>query len=67
MRKAKRQMDAPFALEVFDKAPYITVSMTRPDGTPYGLPPVLGDKVHQRSQLQPVPLPDDLKLKRKVV
>ena len=31
-------MDATFALEVFDKAPYVTVSMTRPDGSPYGLP-----------------------------
>ena len=31
-------MNATFALEVLDKAPYITVSMTRPDGTPYGLP-----------------------------
>ena len=38
MRKASRQMDATFALEVLDKAPYVTVSMTRPDGTPYGLP-----------------------------
>ncbi|MCM1142307.1 MAG: pyridoxamine 5'-phosphate oxidase family protein [Muribaculum sp.] len=38
MRKANRQKDAQWALEVFDKAPYITVSMTRPDGTPYGLP-----------------------------
>lgn len=38
MRKASRAMDATFALEVLDKAPYITVSMTRPDGTPYGLP-----------------------------
>ncbi len=38
MRKAKRQRDAAWALEVFDKAPYVTVSMTRPDGTPYGLP-----------------------------
>ena len=36
MRKASRQMDATFALEVFDKAPYVTVSMTRPDGSPYG-------------------------------
>ena len=26
-------MDATFALEVFDKAPYVTVSMTRPDGS----------------------------------
>ena len=38
MRKASRQMDATFALEVFDKAPYVTVSMIRPDGSPYGLP-----------------------------
>ena len=38
MRKASRQMDAAWALEVFDKAPYMTVSLTRPDGTPYGLP-----------------------------
>lgn len=38
MRKSSREMDASFALEIFDKAPYITVSMTRPDGTPYGLP-----------------------------
>ena len=36
MRKASRQMDAAFALEVFNKAPYVTVSMTRPDGSPYG-------------------------------
>ena len=38
MRKSQRQRDAAWALEVFDKAPYVTVSMTRPDGTPYGLP-----------------------------
>lgn len=38
MRKSKRSRGAEWALEVFDKAPYITVSMTRPDGTPYGLP-----------------------------
>ena len=38
MRKASRQMDAAFALEVLDKAPYVTVSFIRPDGTPYGLP-----------------------------
>ena len=31
-------MNAAFALEVLDKAPYVTVSMTREDGTPYGLP-----------------------------
>lgn len=38
MRKAQRQRDAEWALGVFDKAPYVTVSMTRPDGSPYGLP-----------------------------
>ncbi len=38
MRKASREMDAAFALEVFDKAPFVTVSMTRPDGSPYGIP-----------------------------
>lgn len=38
MRKANRQKDAEWALEVFDKAPYVTVSMIRPDGSPYGLP-----------------------------
>ena len=31
-------MDAAFAFEVLDKAPYVTVSFTRPDGTPYGVP-----------------------------
>ena len=38
MRKASREMDATFALEVLDKAPYVTISFTRPDGTPYGVP-----------------------------
>ncbi len=38
MRKASRQMDADWALDVFRKAPYVTVSMVRPDGTPYGVP-----------------------------
>ncbi len=37
MRKAQRRKDAEWALEVFDRAPYVTVSMVRPDGTPYGL------------------------------
>ena len=31
-------MDAAFAMEVLDKAPYVTVSFTRPDGSPYGVP-----------------------------
>ena len=38
MRKANRRKSPEWALEVFDKAPYMTLSMTRPDGTPYGLP-----------------------------
>lgn len=38
MRKTNRQKDAEWALDVFDRAPYVTVSMTRPDGTPYGVP-----------------------------
>ena len=38
MRKASRRQDSDWALEVFDKAPYVTVSMCRPDGTPYCLP-----------------------------
>ncbi len=38
MRKANRQKDAQWSYEVFDKAPYMTLSMIRPDGTPYGLP-----------------------------
>ena len=44
MRKASREMDATFALEVLDKAPYVTVSFTRPDGTPYGVPLSLARK-----------------------
>ena len=31
-------MDVTFAFEVLDKAPYVTVSFTRPDGSPYGVP-----------------------------
>lgn len=31
-------MSAEWALQVFDEAPFITVSMIKPDGTPYGLP-----------------------------
>lgn len=38
MRKKGRRKDAAWALAVFDAAPYVTLSMTRPDGTPYGLP-----------------------------
>lgn len=38
MRKVSREMDAQWAQEVLGKAPYITVSFTRPDGSAYGLP-----------------------------
>ena len=38
MRRTTREMDAAFALEVLGKAPYVTMSMTRPDGTPYAVP-----------------------------
>lgn len=38
MRRKDRQRDSEWALEVFDKAPFITLSMTRPDGTPYAVP-----------------------------
>lgn len=38
MRRKDHQKAAQWALEVFDKAPYITLSMTRPDGTPYAVP-----------------------------
>ncbi|MCI5619102.1 MAG: pyridoxamine 5'-phosphate oxidase family protein [Rikenellaceae bacterium] len=38
MRKESRQMSAEWALKVFDKAPYIMVSMASADGNPYGLP-----------------------------
>ena len=38
MRKKSREMDAAWALEVMDKAPYITVGMTDADGMPYCVP-----------------------------
>ena len=38
MRKASRLKDADWALDVFDHAPYVTVSMSRTDGTPYAVP-----------------------------
>lgn len=38
MRKSSRRQDSAWALEVFDKAPYVTVSMLRPNAIPYGLP-----------------------------
>lgn len=38
MRKKSREMDSAWALEVMRRAPYITVSFVRPDGTAYGVP-----------------------------
>lgn len=38
MRKANRQQDAEWALHVLDSAPFVTLSMIRPDGTPYAVP-----------------------------
>ena len=38
MKKKSREMDASWALEVMDKAPYITVSMSDADGMPYAVP-----------------------------
>lgn len=38
MRKKSREMDSAWALEVMRRAPYITVSLTRPDGSAYGVP-----------------------------
>ena len=38
MRRKNREMSAQWALEVLDKAPYITVSMCSTEGLPYGLP-----------------------------
>lgn len=38
MRKLSRRKDESWALEVFDRAPFVTLSMIRPDNTPYGLP-----------------------------
>lgn len=38
MRKKSRQLSEEEALEIFDKAPFVTISMCRPSGLPYGLP-----------------------------
>ena len=44
MRKISREMDSQWALEVMRRAPYITVSFTRADGTAYGVPLSLASK-----------------------
>lgn len=38
MRRKDREMDSRFALEVLEKAPYITMSVVSTDGTPYAVP-----------------------------
>jgi hypothetical protein len=38
MRKASREMSAEWAYQVFEKAPYITVSMITENGEPYATP-----------------------------
>ncbi len=38
MRKKNREMSSAWALEVMRRAPYVTVSFTRADGTAYGVP-----------------------------
>ena len=38
LRRIEERKDAGWAFEVFEKAPYVTVSMVRPDGIPYGVP-----------------------------
>lgn len=38
MRKVSREMDSEWALGIMRKAPYITVSFTRADGSAYGVP-----------------------------
>lgn len=42
MRKESRAMSAEWALQVMDKAPFVTLSLTRPDGTAYGVPMSMG-------------------------
>ena len=38
MKKTSREMPSDWALDIMRKAPYVTVSFTRPDGTAYGVP-----------------------------
>lgn len=49
MRKESRQMSAEWALEVLDKAPYITISMADEEGMPYGR--TKGWKLYTRIQI----------------
>lgn len=48
MRRKECERDEAFAWEVLKHAVYATVSMVRPDGTPYATPVnVVGDEVYQ--------------------
>lgn len=38
MRKVGRMLPTAEAYEILERAPYVTVSMVRPDGRPYGVP-----------------------------
>lgn len=38
MRKTNRKMDAAWAWEVLERAPFVTLATVRPDGTPYAVP-----------------------------
>lgn len=44
MRRNDRAKDPAWALDVFDRAPYITVGMTTPEGLPYCVPLSLARK-----------------------
>ena len=44
MRRSDREKDENWALDVFDKAPYITVGMVTPDRFPYNVPLSLARK-----------------------
>lgn len=47
MRKVSREMNSQWAMDVLVRAPYITVSMTDPDGKPYALPLSLAEVDHE--------------------
>lgn len=44
MRRNDREKDANWALDVFDKAPYITIGLVTPKGLPYSVPLSLARK-----------------------
>ena len=44
LRRSDREKDSDWAFNVFDKAPYVTVSMINKDGIPYAVPLSLARK-----------------------